>query len=413
MKKALVTCALAAGVGLALAIGGGTAQAAVATTAVNAAAVTPLAATVPASTPISETPLAMSTTNGDILAIRKIAGAPTNELAIGGNFTAVITPDGKSHAAKNFAVLNESTGAVIFAGNANSYVRAFASYGGKLYLGGDFTTLGGVARTHVAAYSSTFALQPFNPAPSARVRGMEADASGVYFGGDNGYVRKVNSTSGATIWSQTLTGGGIHALQLTPDAKYLFVGGMYEKYGSLTQHGLVKVLASTGANVAAFVSHFKADSGVGSMGAYDGEEAVSFALSPEGTYIVVGIAGHGTDEVRKLNMTTGAQIWNKYTSGDCQAVVQVGSTYVTGFHRNQANQAYPYPYFSGQLEGSNAQLTNWDPKLTGNQSNADGGNNGIQSMYADPVSKVIYIAGAFTHWNGTATHKSLIAFKWS
>ncbi|MCW2522388.1 MAG: hypothetical protein JWO63_723, partial [Frankiales bacterium] len=88
MKKVLVSCALTAGVGIALAMGGGTAQAAVTTNAVTAQAVVPAAATIPATTPISETPLAMSTTNGDILAIRKIDGAPTNELAIGGNFTA-------------------------------------------------------------------------------------------------------------------------------------------------------------------------------------------------------------------------------------------------------------------------------------------------------------------------------------
>ena len=60
------------------------------------------------STPISMTPLPFDRTNGDLLAITKIDG--TNDLAFGGNFSLVYTPDGVSHAATNFAVLDEASG---------------------------------------------------------------------------------------------------------------------------------------------------------------------------------------------------------------------------------------------------------------------------------------------------------------
>ncbi len=403
MRITALTCAIAAGAGIAMAMIG---------MAPGAAAATP-PGTVVATTPINPTPLLMDSTNGDLLAITKIAGAPTPEIAIGGNFTAVITPDGVSHPALNFAVVNQSTGAVLYAGSANSYVRAFASYAGTLYLGGDFTAISGVARAHVAALGPTFALQSFNPGATLRVRAVAADASGVYYGGDNAGVHKVNRTTGASLWVQYVSGGPVHALQLTPEGTYLFVGGLFETYGGVTQHGVIKALTSTGADVTAFNAHFKVDSGVGTYGSYDGEEGISFSLSPEGTYIVVGIGGHGTDEVRKLSITSGALIWNKYTPGDCQAVVAVGDTYVVGYHRNQANSGYPYPYFSAQLEGKDSQLTNWDPKITGNQSNADGGNNGVQAEFSDPVAKVLYVAGAFTLYNGVHNHQSLIAFSYS
>ncbi len=84
--------------------------------------VTPQAAT----TPISMTPLSFDRTNGDLLAITKIDG--TNDLAFGGNFSLVYTPDGVSHAATNFAVVDEATGTVLVrrepAGGGTRQVRA-------------------------------------------------------------------------------------------------------------------------------------------------------------------------------------------------------------------------------------------------------------------------------------------------
>ena len=68
-------------------------------------------------TVISSTPLTFSHTNGDILAITEVNGVP-NELAIGGNFSAVIESNFKSVPANNFAVLNATTGDVIYAASA-------------------------------------------------------------------------------------------------------------------------------------------------------------------------------------------------------------------------------------------------------------------------------------------------------
>ena len=53
--------------------------------------------------------------------------------------------------------------------------------------------------------------------------------------------------------------------------------------------------------------------------------------------------------------------------------------------------------------------------MNGNQSNADGGNNGIQAMYVDQTTQTVYLGGAFLHWNGTtgSTHQSLIAFSFA
>ena len=365
-------------------------------------------------TTISNTPLFYDSTNGDILAITKVAGAATNELAIGGNFTAVKTPDGVSHAATNFAILAESTGKILYAGKANSYVRAVSSFGGTVYAGGDFTSFGGVTRSHMAALNSSFAVTPFNPAPSARVRAITADSTGVYLGGDNGSVRKVAIGTAAPIWSQPISRGGTKALQLTPDHASLFVAGLFETYGGVTRHGLVRAAASTGKIVTTFNANLKPDSGVGKYGSYDGEDGISFALTPEGTNLIVGIGGHTVNEARKLNINTGARVWNTFLVGDCQAIVNVGNSYVAGYHRSTTGTAPQYPYIAAQLTGSGGTLVAaWNPRITGNQSNADGGNNGVQAAYSDPSTHTLFLAGAFTHWNGQLIHQSLIAFSYA
>jgi len=100
-------------------------------------------------------------------------------------------------------------------------------------------------------------------------------------------------------------------------------------------------------------------------------------------------------------------VWSTSTIGDCQGIGLVGSTTVAGYHRNVANTSTPYPYFATQLELSNGHLTTWDPGITGNQLNADGGNNGVQAIYVDQSTHTLYLAGAFT---SPSSHKSLIAF---
>jgi hypothetical protein len=380
------------------------------------ALVSAAAKTVAPTTHISSTPTAFDKTNGDILAITKISGAALGELAFGGNFTSVTTPDGVAHSAKNFAIVNEATGAVLYAGNASSYVRSITSFNGTTYVGGDFGSFGGASRSHAAALDSLFQVTSWNPKPSATVRGMAADSSGVYMGGSFSAVRKVSLSSGGTIWSKSTSGGDVHSVMT--DAGMLFAGGLFETYNGTTQHGVVKIDTSSGSLVTSFNAHLRADTGVGHYGAYDGEAVIAMSPGPNSGQIFIGVGGHApaglsSNETILISSSSGARVWRVGTIGDTQALGLVGSTVVTGYHRNTSNSSIPFPYFAAQLENSNGALTTWDPKITGNQGNADGGNNGVQAIYSDPDTNTIYIAGAFTNYNGASSHKSLIAFTWS
>ena len=368
------------------------------------------AATAPATTPLGAR-IAWDQTNGDILAITKVAGATRDLIAFGGNFTAVITPDGVSHPARNFAVVDEFSGAVVYAGDANSFVRTISSRDGTIYVGGDFTSFGGVARSRLAALSPSFSVTSWNPAPSFRVRAVVAGPAGIYYGGDGAAVRLANATTGGTVWSQPHTGGSVRALALSPNNGSLYVGGLFETFGSLTRHGLIRANPLTGSPDPVFNANFRVDSGVGPNGNYDGEAGNVLQLTPDGARLLVGVAGQGSDVFKVLNPVTGSLTWIKVLPGDCQGVAVVGSTYVVGYHRNRTNGAIPYPYYAAQLETTNSQLTTWDPGLTGVQSNADGGNNGVQAIYADPVNRRLFVAGAFTTENGRPL-KSLAVYTW-
>ncbi|HEY3923435.1 MAG TPA: PQQ-binding-like beta-propeller repeat protein [Acidothermaceae bacterium] len=369
----------------------------------------------PSITPVSPTttisgPRSFDRTNGDLLAITKVEGAAVGEIAFGGNFSAVITPDGVSHSAKNFAIVSESTGAILYAGNASSYVRSITSLNGVTYVGGDFGSFGGQSRSHAAALSATFGVTSWNPGPGATVRALAAAGSTVYMGGSFGAVRAVSSSAGSTIWSKSTSGGDVHSLLATNGT--LYAGGLFETYNGTTQHGLVEINPSSGSLVTAFNAHLRADSGVGEYGQYSGEEIISMSVGPNTGEILVGSGGHAppgdaSNEAILMNATTGARVWSTSTIGDCQGIGLVGSTVIAGYHRNVANTTTPYPYFATQLELSNGHLTTWDPGITGNQGNADGGNNGVQAIYVDQSTHTLFLGGAFT---SPSSHKSLITF---
>jgi hypothetical protein len=378
------------------------------------------AAQVAPTTLINASPLSFDRTNGDILAITKIAG--TNDLAFGGNFTLVYTPDRVSHAATNFAVVDESSGAVLYGGQptnsvnpSDNYVRAITSFGGVIYVGGDFDGWAGVARSHAVALSSTYAVTSWNPAPSQDIRAMATDGSAVYMGGDLGAVKAFNTTTGALLWSKPTTHGGVHALFL--NAGFLFAGGLFGTYDGVTQQGLVKITLSNGSMVTAFNANLRPNSFNGQYGAYDGENVLAIAAGPTSDDIIIGIGGHAppglsSNETKVVSATTGALVWRFGTKGDSQAVGLVGDTVVAGYHNNVDSNPLTPQYFATQLEYSNGAQTTWDPQINGNQSNADGGNNGVQAIYVDQGSDTLYLAGAFLHWDGTTglTHASLIAF---
>ena len=299
----------------------------------QAAALSPNFGSAKPTTVISSTPLTFSHTNGDILAITEVNGA-SNELAIGGDFTTVTQSDGHVVSAIDFAVLNATTGDVIYAGGvpsnsvtkADKYVRALTSLNGVIYIGGDFDHWNGAAHSHVVALDSSFTPTAWNPVANGKVRALVTDGSSIYMGGETGQVAAVDPSAGTARWAKGVTGGSVHALLATNGV--LYVGGLFETYNGITQHGLVEVNTSDGSLIPTFNAHLRADidsSATTGTDAYSGEDPISLSVGPNPNEILVGCGGHAppgesSNEANLMNATTGARLWKFSTIGDGQAI---------------------------------------------------------------------------------------------
>lgn len=345
---------------------------------------------------ISPNPVAWATTDGDILAGTVVKTSSGNAIAIGGNFRTVIQKDGKKVAAQNLAVIRESDGVVLYSGKANNYVRALAASGTVLYVGGDFTSLGS-ARNHIGAINiSGWTINAFNPGSSNPVRALQVGNS--IFSGTAGGIKSI-SFSGSVNWTVNVTQGPVRTLLISNDKTNIFVGGQFETIAGVRQHGLAKLASSTGKLDTVFKPALRPDSENGSsIGTYDGNEILSMAYDANAD-IILGGAGAIDNTIFKVRPTDGAFYWEKFSEGDVQAVARVDNDMVVGYHRNHINlSGNAWPYFGAQIGIFLGEISPWNPGLSGNQSNADGGNNGIQAIVSDPSTRKLFLLGAFTKW---------------
>jgi hypothetical protein len=177
--------------------------------------------------PTTGTPTSFKPPSGVDKAVYALA-ATSSRVYIGGDFVS---------AGSYLAALNPTSGA-LDAGFApqppDKGVRALAlsSDGGKLLVGGNFTTWGGAAQNHMTAVSPTSgALVTWKGHPGYPILGLAVDAaSGEVFGagaGTGGHVPAWNQSDGTQIWSAQ-TDGNVEAVALLDGV--LYVGGHFNNY---------------------------------------------------------------------------------------------------------------------------------------------------------------------------------------
>jgi hypothetical protein len=152
---------------------------------------------------LSERPDDTYMTNGKVYATA--LSRDGNVLYIGGEFTRVGQKSGSSFTVKNVAAINVKTGAAIRTWRPEvtgheAVVRALAVKNGKVYIGGNFTSVEGKPRKNLAAvgaYTKAVVLSPFSPqvgGDTSYVFALEAGDRKLYAGGGfskvNGAPRK-------------------------------------------------------------------------------------------------------------------------------------------------------------------------------------------------------------------------------
>jgi hypothetical protein len=151
-------------------------------------------------------------TNSTVWAIAAAQGV----VFTGGDFTSVRPPGaaaGTSETARaHLAAFNATTGALVttFNHNVNGAIRSLAKSpdGTTLYAGGDFTTVDGSPRAHLAAFKvSDGSLTSWAPNPDGRVNAIYPTAQTVYLGGAFGRIGR-SWTTPCTPWAVQPPGTG-------------------------------------------------------------------------------------------------------------------------------------------------------------------------------------------------------------
>ncbi|KQZ90331.1 hypothetical protein ASD62_14575 [Phycicoccus sp. Root563] len=142
--------------------------------------------------------------------------------------------------------------------NAQGMVVRASSDGSRIIVGGDFTTVDGVARGHVASFSTADgSLTSWAPNVGGQVRALATTPSTIYVGGSfpsaNGQTRGAlaafSSTSSTMLPWAPVAGGsnaGVLALLMSPDQSRVIIGGSFETLSGVAAFGMGAVDAASG-----------------------------------------------------------------------------------------------------------------------------------------------------------------------
>jgi hypothetical protein len=192
----------------------------------------------------TSTPLVTVGANGDVLTMTQDA----QHVYIGGRFTyvGVLSDAG--------AAVNEVTGLrTVLPHPRGGSVRAVVrDLRGGWFIGGDFTTIGGLTRSGLARVNSSGVVTSWAPAVSGRVDALAFDGTTIYVGGQFtsvGGVARTNlagvaDATGAATSFAPVVNGPVSTLAL--DTGALVVGGSFSSVNGTPRADLARISTATG-----------------------------------------------------------------------------------------------------------------------------------------------------------------------
>ena len=322
--------------------------------------------------------------DGQVRAILEVG----DRVYLGGDFTHI-----NGVARNHLAAINATTGELTnWNPNANGGVRTLAASpdGTRLYVGGAFTNVGGASRSRLAALdAATGALDTtWQPgAANATVRAIAVSGSRVYVGGDftalKGQSRQrlalVDGATGALdpSWLPAAN-ANVRTLALSPTGARLFAGGEFTAVSGQSRPYLASLDA---ANTGALDTTFRPPSPNGMV----------WDLTRSGGRVYSAEGGPG-GQAAAYDTTTGARYWTYSADGDVQAVsVLSGKVYVAGHFESFAGRARRV--FAAVDATTGALDPNWTPT-------ADPAFPGVWVLSTSGLFPRIYTGGDFTRVTG-------------
>jgi trimeric autotransporter adhesin len=236
-------------------------------------------------------------------------------------------------------------------------ITAAASDGsGGWFIGGDFTSVGGLPRAGLAHILSDMSVSPWNPGADLPVYTIAVNGSTLYVGGtfqhvggiQRSYVAAVDASTGAVNpdWNPN-PDDGISALVVSGSTVY--AGGSFTIIGGAARTGIAALEAATG-NATSWDPN--CDGQVSSI-------AVSGTVVYVGGYFtqIGGSARENIAAVRTSNAT--ATAWNPGANGDVFSLASSGSAvYAAGFFTGIGGAVRNH---LAALNTTNGNATSWNP----------------------------------------------------
>ena len=370
-------------------------------------------------------------TNGTVYAL----GAAGTKVVAGGTFSQIRPPAGSSEAARSrsaLVVLDAETGqpdacqfAVTLSGGTPT-VRAIAVSGdqSKVYIGGNFSTVGGVNVARIAVLDvQACTVAPFRaPLPGSTVTALALHGDVLYAGGlfktVGGQTREsfaaFNATSGALLpWTANAVRGRTdlppqvneaRAIAVSPDGAKVVVGGDLFSINGQSSHSIAIVSGAsitdgTGGEVLRTYSPgFIPDTSV-TKTIIDGGDG-RFYIGNEGT------GGGVFDGRASFSWATGDQVWRDTCLGATQSLVMYQGTLYSASHAHDCSGINAFNdgvrrYFMAQNPDS-MEVLGWLP--LGNDGIGEGIGPRALAVATGRLTgqRYLYSGGDFTTINGHA-----------
>lgn len=269
-----------------------------------------------------------------------ITGSSINDIAKSGNILYIVGQFGTVNGTpRNHVAAVDLTTNTVTAWNpgSNGTVYSVALFGGTVYIGGSFSVIGGLTRHKIAAIdAATGATTTWNAnvvSSFGYVFDIVPTATSVYFGGSFSNVASgspsrtnfaaVNATTGALLSFNPRPNDWV--LDLLLDGTTLYISGEYTQIASVARYGLTAFDTGTG-SLLSFNPIFP--------DTYGGPVN---AMAIDGTNLYVGgdfLSVNGTDQAKiaVLNKTTGASVSTvqRNFSDEVYAISIVGTKVLVG-----------------------------------------------------------------------------------
>lgn len=279
-----------------------------------------------AAVPFPEVPTDGWDVDGDVFAV-KVVGST---VWVGGNFSNARAPgNGPTVARNNLAAFDMTTGDVLpFVADTNNTVRAIESDGSTVWVGGNFSAIGGQSRSGIAAVDAvTGTVRPaFDVSNNGAVYGLGLGNGRLYAGGyftviegvSQGRVASLDPISGLPNSNFQVAANESARDVVVSGTGRLFVGGGFTDIGGAAEQYLAELDPNTGA-------------AIGPGFEFADAPILDIDVTPDGSMVFAAVAGF-QNRSQAWNTFDGTRRWFHRAMGDTQAVAYYDGNLFFGFH---------------------------------------------------------------------------------